>query len=63
LLQVWEPQHRQAGDAMYELCVRLRGFYLKAGQFLGSRNDFVPDAICKRLVALCDQVGRQQISV
>lgn len=27
---------------MLKLCLDLRGFYLKAGQFLGSRPDFMP---------------------
>lgn len=27
---VWEPQHAWAGEKMHELCVSLRGFYLKA---------------------------------
>ncbi len=26
---VWVPQHTQAGEKMYELCISLRGFYLK----------------------------------
>lgn len=43
--QVWKPQHEQAGKDMYELCVTLRGFYLKAGQFIGSRTDFVPEQV------------------
>lgn len=29
-------------DKMLKLCLDLRGFYLKAGQFLGSRPDFMP---------------------
>ncbi|KAG2436133.1 hypothetical protein HYH02_011642 [Chlamydomonas schloesseri] len=41
---------------MYELCIALRGFYLKAGQFIGSRSDFVPEQICRKLTLLCDKV-------
>ncbi|KAK3258652.1 hypothetical protein CYMTET_32316 [Cymbomonas tetramitiformis] len=52
----WDLQHRAAGKKMYELCVDLEGFYIKAGQFLGSRPDFVPLQICKQLVSLQDQV-------
>ncbi len=28
--EIWTPQHTWAGDQMYDLCVSLRGFYLKA---------------------------------
>ena len=27
--QLWAHQHRYAGDEMYNLCIALRGFYLK----------------------------------
>lgn len=40
--EVWRPQHERAGKRMHALCVDMRGFYLKAGQFLGARGDFVP---------------------
>ncbi|KAL6766353.1 AKC2 [Auxenochlorella protothecoides x Auxenochlorella symbiontica] len=52
----WEPHHAAAGEAMHDLCILLRGFYLKAGQFIGARGDFVPGPICKRLARLQDQV-------
>ena len=29
--EIWDPQHEYAGRKMYELCVDLRGFYLKVG--------------------------------
>ncbi|GIL52828.1 hypothetical protein Vafri_8592 [Volvox africanus] len=53
---VWVPQHTWAGEEMYKLCIELRGFYLKAGQFIGSRSDFVPEQICRKLALLCDKV-------
>ncbi|GIL83202.1 hypothetical protein Vretifemale_12058 [Volvox reticuliferus] len=53
---VWVPHHTWAGEEMYELCISLRGFYLKAGQFIGSRSDFVPEQICRKLALLCDKV-------
>jgi predicted unusual protein kinase regulating ubiquinone biosynthesis (AarF/ABC1/UbiB family) len=52
----WANQHAKAGASMYNLCVDMRGFYLKAGQFLGARGDFVPEQICRRLSLLHDQV-------
>lgn len=99
--------HEASGRAMYDLCIDLRGFYLKvwsrcvcvgvclprssvhrvlkhlslslsvslspfslslvapccpsfshpqAGQFIGSRSDFVPEQICRHLALLCDRV-------
>lgn len=54
--QVWTPQHQWAGEQMYDLCVSLRGFYLKAGQFIGARGDFVPEPICRKLSLLHDRV-------
>lgn len=29
--QLWEQQHTLAGERMYNLCLGLRGFYLKVG--------------------------------
>ncbi|GMH36923.1 hypothetical protein BSKO_04796 [Bryopsis sp. KO-2023] len=54
--KLWGPHHKWAGREMYNLCVDLRGFYLKAGQFIGARGDFVPEAICLQLSKLHDQV-------
>ena len=41
---------------MVDLCLSLRGFYLKAGQFLGTRHDFMPSAYTSRLSRLHDDV-------
>jgi predicted unusual protein kinase regulating ubiquinone biosynthesis (AarF/ABC1/UbiB family)/LysM repeat protein len=54
--RVWDDQHAWAGDRMHALCVSLRGFYLKAGQFIGARGDFVPEPVCRRLALLQDKV-------
>lgn len=54
--RVWKKQHEWAGEKMYAICVDMRGFYLKGGQFLGARSDFIPLPICKRLALLQDQV-------
>jgi hypothetical protein len=29
--QLWDGQHTWAGQQMYDLCISLRGFYLKVG--------------------------------
>ncbi|PSC70875.1 putative aarF domain-containing kinase 1 [Micractinium conductrix] len=52
----WAAQHAKAAQQMYSLCVDLRGFYLKTGQFIGARGDFVPEQICRKLSLLHDQV-------
>eukprot|EP00898_Chlorokybus_atmophyticus_P001086 jgi/Chlat1/1979/Chrsp158S02284 len=52
-LRLWEAQHQQAADAVYGLCIDLRGFYLKTGQFL-AKPDLVPMAWVKRLSRLHD---------
>jgi len=54
--EVWDGQHAWAGDRMRDLCVSLRGFYLKTGQFIGARGDFVPEPVCRRLAVLQDRV-------
>lgn len=69
---LWKPHNAVVGQRMYDLCVDLRGFYLKArfnhrmdtllslvyqgGQFLGTRADFIPEEICTQLSKLHDQV-------
>lgn len=55
-LEDWERHHRRAGADMYQLCIDLRGFYVKVGQFLGSRPDFVPKPVCEELRQLQDRV-------
>ena len=39
-----------------ELCLNLRGFYLKSGQFLASRRDFMPQTYTRKLAKLHDDV-------
>ena len=41
---------------MLALCLDLRGFYLKAGQFLGTRPDFMPLPYIVKLSTLHDRV-------
>ena len=36
-------------DRMLTLCLDLRGFYLKSGQFLGTRHDFMPKVFLRKL--------------
>ena len=48
--------HELNSARMVDLCLSLRGFYLKAGQFLGTRHDFMPSAYTSRLSRLHDDV-------
>ena len=57
---LWQPQYQRAGQQMYSLCVDMRGFYLKSGQFLGARGDFMPKPMCETLSRLHDQVSMLQ---
>jgi hypothetical protein len=36
--QLWDGQHAWAGQQMYDLCISLRGFYLKVGQESGQQG-------------------------
>eukprot|EP00892_Ulva_mutabilis_P003004 jgi/Ulvmu1/12704/UM095_0008.1 len=52
----WEPHNDRSGRLMYDLCIDLRGFFLKVGQFIGARSDFVPEGVCAHLRKLQDEV-------
>ncbi|KAK9798604.1 hypothetical protein WJX73_007340 [Symbiochloris irregularis] len=53
---MWEAHHTWAGEQLYEICTDLRGFYIKVGQFMGARSDFIPEPICRKLSLLQDKV-------
>ncbi|CAM9644796.1 unnamed protein product, partial [Phaeothamnion confervicola] len=52
----WDEAHDLNSARMLRLCLDLRGFYLKSGQFLGTRSDFMPKVYLQRLSALHDAV-------
>eukprot|EP00238_Polyblepharides_amylifera_P014371 CAMPEP_0196587874 /NCGR_PEP_ID=MMETSP1081-20130531/58874_1 /TAXON_ID=36882 /ORGANISM="Pyramimonas amylifera, Strain CCMP720" /LENGTH=432 /DNA_ID=CAMNT_0041910197 /DNA_START=162 /DNA_END=1460 /DNA_ORIENTATION=+ len=54
--RIWHKQHTESGKAMYELCINLKGFYIKAGQFIGCKVDLVPQQVCESLSRLQDKV-------
>jgi len=56
VVDIWKKRHTRAGKEMFDLCIDLQGFYIKAGQFMGSRGDFMPMEVCESLAALQDQV-------
>lgn len=52
----WEAIHEENSQRMIDLCLHLRGFYLKTGQFLGTRHDFMPRQYTTKLAMLHDSV-------
>jgi aarF domain-containing kinase len=53
---LWQRVHALNSDRMLDLCLKLRGFYLKSGQFLGTRHDFMPKVYLQKLGLLHDAV-------
>jgi len=51
-----ETLHDKNSDRMMRLCLSMRGFYLKTGQFLGTRHDFMPHSYTTTLSSLHDNV-------
>jgi aarF domain-containing kinase len=54
--ELFDRAHEVNSKRMIDLCLRLRGFYLKTGQFLGTRHDFMPRHYTDRLSKLHDDV-------
>eukprot|EP01041_Mallomonas_annulata_P006824 gene6824-13824_t len=52
----WDGIHEKNSERMMNLCLSLRGFYLKTGQFLGTRYDFMPKQFTTKLGRLHDNV-------
>ncbi|CAI5495741.1 unnamed protein product [Closterium sp. Naga37s-1] len=50
---MWQRQHERGAEMLYALCTDMKGFFLKAGQFLAKR-DLSPPAWVRRLSALHD---------
>jgi len=54
--EILQELHEINSDRMLNMCLDLRGFFIKAGQFLSTRQDFMPAIYCKKLGVLCDDV-------
>lgn len=52
----YNTTHEINSRRMIDLCLSMRGFYLKTGQFLGTRHDFMPLTYIKKLSQLHDNV-------
>lgn len=55
-IEMWGKVHEINSNRMMNLCLSLRGFYLKSGQFLGTRHDFMPPNYTSKLSKLHDSV-------
>ena len=51
-----QQPHDVNSDRLVEMCIFLKGFYVKTGQFLGTRYDFMPRIYCEKLAKLSDSV-------
>jgi predicted unusual protein kinase regulating ubiquinone biosynthesis (AarF/ABC1/UbiB family) len=56
MTMTWDDVHEINSKRMINLCLSLRGFYLKTGQFLGTRHDFMPIQYIEKLSRLHDNV-------
>lgn len=52
----WEAQHTIAARRIADTATRLRGLYVKAAQFIGTRADLLPESYITALSALQDRV-------
>jgi predicted unusual protein kinase regulating ubiquinone biosynthesis (AarF/ABC1/UbiB family) len=52
----WAKRHEWGARKVYDMCVSLRGYHVKNGQYLGSRGDLVPPQWCEALTELQDHV-------
>ena len=59
----WNQLHEINSKRMIDMCLSLRGFYLKAGQFLGTRHDFMPNQYTSKLSQLHDDVPSMKESI
>jgi predicted unusual protein kinase regulating ubiquinone biosynthesis (AarF/ABC1/UbiB family) len=59
----WDQLHDINSDRMLNICLTLRGFYLKAGQFLGTRHDFMPNIYLQKLSNLHDNIPPMNASL
>ena len=47
--EAMQQLHDVNSDRLVEMCIFLKGFYVKTGQFLGTRYDFMPRIYCEKL--------------
>jgi aarF domain-containing kinase len=58
----WEAQHDRSAQRLYRLCIDLKGLYIKAGQFIGTRADLVPYPYVRWLGQLQDRVPPRPVA-
>jgi len=54
--ELFDRLHEKNSVKMLNLCLELQGFYLKSGQYFGTRHDFMPEPYLRHLGTLHDQV-------
>lgn len=54
--EAMQQLHDVNSDRFVDMCISLKGFYVKTGQFLGTRYDFMPRIYCEKLATLSDSV-------
>jgi predicted unusual protein kinase regulating ubiquinone biosynthesis (AarF/ABC1/UbiB family) len=58
----WLATHERSAEELYRLATRLRGLYVKVGQFAGTRSDIVPAPYVASLSRLQDRMPPRPVS-
>lgn len=58
----WDRRHERFAESLYQLAVDLRGLYVKAGQFIGTRSDLLPVQYSRSLSRLQDRVPPRPVA-
>ncbi|CAD7945193.1 unnamed protein product, partial [Amoebophrya sp. A25] len=56
--EAWTALHEHGAEVAYRVILDLRGFYIKAGQFMSARPDMLPHAYLKRFRTLQSEIPR-----
>jgi hypothetical protein len=60
---VWEAEHEKGAATLADAIHDLRGFYVKAGQIIASRQDLFPSQYIDRLAGLTDLLDPMPVSL
>jgi len=58
----WLAAHQRSAEELYRLATRLRGLYVKVGQFAGTRSDIMPAPYVASLSRLQDRMPPRPVS-
>ncbi|CAK0910249.1 unnamed protein product, partial [Prorocentrum cordatum] len=59
---LWDSFNEWLGGMLYRHLMRLGGYWLKVGQYMASRSDFVPDPIINQLSRMLDRNPARPLS-